>query len=206
MDELNNLKQAWQAFSDVNKQKQYSAEELQQIVKKKSNSELQKIQRKLLFEWGLAILVAVAMVVVVSIIKPADIIYALLFVGLILGVSFIPYYKILVFRLNQNQDLKNHLNSFIQSFENLVRQYVRMSAFLLPFAIAGGFLLGFHSSADHDTWLLFFNAKNISILVATIILISFAGYYIQRKYFNWVYGKNIQRLNDCLSDLEEVDE
>lgn len=204
MDELNDLKQAWQVFSDVSNKKQYTTEELNHIVRKRSNNELQKIQRKLLLEWGLAILISVLIVVVVGIKKPSDIIYALIFVGIILGISFIPYYKIMVFRYRQNQDLKSHLTSFLKAFDGLVTKYIRMSTILIPFAGLGGFLLGYHSEAAHEEWLQLFSVKNIIIIIFIVVTISLGGNWFQRRYFSWIYGKNIKRLKNCLVDLEEV--
>lgn len=203
MDELNDIKQAWQAFSNVSNKKQYSTEELHNIVRKKSNNELQKIQRKLLLEWGVAIFISALMVVMVGINKPSDILYALIFVGVILSVSFIPYYKIVVFKYHQNQDLKSHLSGFINAFERLVNQYIRMSTILVPFAGLGGFLLGFHSTAGQDVWQVFFSLKFITILVGAVLAISFGGNWFQRRYFTWVYGKNIERLKNSLADLSD---
>ncbi len=204
MDELNNFKQAWRTISEAESEKEYSADDLKRIVKKRSNNELTKIRRKLIFEWSLAVFISMLLVIVIYIINPADTIYALLFIGLILGISFIPYFKVLRLRFSQYNDLKNHLTGFLDSFESLVSQYIKMSTILLPVAGLGGFLLGFHSTAGTDAFMALFTIKNILILLFSVAVISFIGHWLQRRYFNWIYGKNLERLRKCLHDLEEV--
>lgn len=206
MDELNNLKQAWEAFSDVSAQKQYSSDELKKIVRKRSNNELLKIKRKLFFESGLGIFLSLMLVVIVGLIKPADTFYALLFIFTILAVSFIPYIKVFKLGLVQKSNLKSHLSQFLSSFENLVEQYIRLSTVLMPIAGLGGFLLGLHATLTPEEWLAFFSIINIIIIVVALIAISFIGQLFLRRYFNWIYGKNIERLNDCLTELESTND
>lgn len=206
MDDFNNLKKAWVDFSDVSTSKKFTKEELNKIVKQDSNNELQKIKRKLLLEWGLAIVISLLMVVIVGLKKSSDIIYALLFVMIILGVSFVPYYNVFRFRIHQNNDLKTHLTNYIGAFNQLVAQYIRMSTILIPVSGLGGFLLGFHSSVESQVWVSLFTIKNILILVCSVAAISFVGGWVQRRYFTWIYGSNIKRLQKCLDDLDdEVD-
>lgn len=206
MDELNSLKQAWDAFSDVSAQKQYSSEELNKIVRKRSNNELLKVKRKLFFESGLALFLSIMLVVVVQIIKPADTFYALIFIFTILAVSFIPYIKVFKSGLVQRSNLKSHLSQFLSSFENLVEQYIRLSTILMPIAGLGGFLLGLHATLSAEEWLAFFTIASIVIILIALVAISFIGQFFLRRYFNWIYGKNIERLKGCLTELESTED
>ena len=79
-----------------------------------------------------------------------------------------------------------------------------MAAFLIPIAGLGGFLLGFHSAAQED-WPVFFQNLNLILLLLFVAFISFCGYWLQKSYFRWIYGKNMQRLRQCLDDLNEVE-
>ncbi len=204
MNDLDNLKDAWKTISQSGAMSAYSTNELRLMVRKRSNNELSKIRRKIIMEWSVAFLLSLFLVLFVRVINPADTKYALLFIGVILAVSFIPYVKVIRLKLANHPDLKSYLTLFIDRFERLIKQYIRMAAFLIPIAGLGGFLLGFQSAARED-WPVFFQNFNIVLLLLFVAFISFCGYWLQKRYFRWIYGKNIQRLRQCLDDLNEVE-
>lgn len=204
MNDLDNLKDAWKSISHPGGVSAYSADELGRMVRKRSNNELSKIRRKIILEWSVAFLLSLFLVLFVRIINPADTKFALLFIGLILGVSFIPYLKVIRLKFANHPDLKSYLTLFIDRFERLIKQYIRMAAFLIPIAGLGGFLLGFHSAAQQE-WQEIFHGYNLILLLLFVAFISFCGYWLQKRYFHWIYGKNIQRLRQCLADLNEVE-
>jgi len=205
-NELDNLKRAWQTISEAESKKDYSTDDLKRIVKKKSNNELVKIRRKIIFEWSMAIVLSVFLVLFIHFINPADTNYALLFIGVILAISFFPYLSILQLKFSNTTHLKDYLIDFIARFDKLVKQYIRMATILIPVAGLGGFLLGFHSAAGQDEWDGFFTILNLFLVVFFVGLVSLGGCWVQRRYFKWIYGKNIQRLRDCLTELEDVKE
>lgn len=204
MNDLDNLKDAWKTISQPGALSAYSAEELRRMVRKRSNNELDKIRRKIIMEWSVAFLLSLLLVLFVRVINPAETKFALLFIGLILGVSFIPYLKVIRLKLANHPDLKSYLLLFIDRFDRLIKQYIRMATFLIPIAGLGGFLLGFHSAARQE-WQEFFQLNNVIYLLLFVAFISFCGYWLQKRYFRWIYGKNIQRLRQCLDDLNEVE-
>jgi hypothetical protein len=203
ISEIDNLKDAWKTISDAGSQKEYSADELKKIVKKQSNNELAKIRRKILFEWTIAFILSVFLVVFISSVKPADTLYALFFIVVIFGFSFIPYINVIKFKFTPDTTLKNYLEEFISRFDNLVKKYIRMVVFLYPVAGLGGFLLGLHSKLPKEEWNSFFTTESIIWIIVAIVAISLLGCWMQKKYFNWLYGKNIDRLRDCLKNLEK---
>lgn len=206
INELDDLKSAWKTISDAESKKDYSVQELEKIVRKRSNNELAKIRRKILLEWGIGILLSVFLVLFIYYINPTDTKFALLFIGVILVVSFFPYISIFQLKFSSHADLLSYLHEFILRFDKLVKQYIRMSAILVPVAGVGGFLLGLHSTTNNNEWYSFFILSNLLLLAFFILLISFGGYWLQGRYFKWVYGKNIQRLRVCLEELEVVEE
>ncbi|MGE4288845.1 MAG: hypothetical protein AB7E36_09160 [Salinivirgaceae bacterium] len=204
MNDLDNLKDAWKTISKPGAMSAYSADELRRMVRKRSNNELSKIRRKIIMEWSVAFLLSLFLVLFVRVINPADTKFALLFIGVILGVSFIPYLKVIRLKLANHPDLKSYLTLFIERFERLIKQYIRMAAFLIPVAGLGGFLLGFHSAARQE-WQEIIQGYNGLWLILFVGLISCCGYWIQKRYFRWIYGKNMQRLRQCLDDLNEME-
>lgn len=205
MNDLDNLKNAWKTISDKGGSKSYSADEIRRMVKGRSKNELAKIRRKIISEWTLALLLSFGMVLFVRLINPSDTKFALLFILLILTFSSVPYYNVIRLKYSNHSDLKTYLTEFIARFEKLVQQYIRMSVFLMPLAGLGGFMLGFHSAATQTEWHGLLKLINLLLIAGFLVMISWGGYWLQRRYFTWVYGKNIQRLRDCLTDLEEVE-
>jgi len=205
MDELNELKHAWKTIADSRNGCEYSLIEIKKIVKGRSNNELLKIRRKIIFEWSIALLLSLSLVLFIYFFNPNDTYLAVLLVSIILAISFVPYIKVLRLKFSSHPDLKTYLTEFIHRFERLIKQYIQMAALLMPIAGVGGFLLGIRSTALQINWNGLFQFKNLIIAFLIAVLVSLLGYWLQRRYFKWVYGKNIQRLRDCLNDLEEVD-
>jgi len=203
-DELDNIKNAWKAISEAGAGMEYSAEELHKIVRKRSNNELDKIRRKILLEWSLAIVLSVLLVLFIHLVNPADTRLALFFIGAILALSLMPYVKVIRLKYSNHPDLRTYLREFIVQFNRLIQQYIRMATFVIPLAGLGGFLFGLHGATTPQEWQQFFTGFNVVLLVLFVAVISMAGYWLQRRYFKWIYGKNMQRLNNCLADLDEV--
>ena len=206
MDELDNLKTAWKTFSELSSKKEYSTQELKRMVRQRSNHELAKIRRKLLMEWSVAIFLSLLLVLFIQIINPADTRFALIFILLILGVSLIPYIQVFRMKFSQQAQLKDYLSEFLLRFNKLIRQYIQMSTVLVPLAGLGGFLLGWHSAVGHGEWSTIITWKAMLVILLICVGISMGGRWVQRSYFNWLYGKNLKRLQQCLDDLEEVEE
>lgn len=203
---MDNLKNAWKTITESGYRKEYSSGELMKIVRKKSNNELTKIRRKLIIEWALSIILSLFIVVFIKIVNNGDTIYALTFVGLILIASFFPYLNIMRIKSDSQSDLKSYLKEFIGGFERLIDQYLKIATILMPITVAGGTLLGVHSSLSADEWSHFFETEIIIILVFLVGFLSFGAYWFLKKYFGWNYGKNLKRLKDCLADLEKANE
>lgn len=205
-EDFDSLKNAWNAIAGTDSEKGYSTDELRKIVRRKSNNELEKIRRKIIVEWSLALVLSVLLVFVINFINASDTKWALLFVGLILAVSFIPYIKVLRLKITNHPNLKTYLNAFILTMNELINRYIRMAAFIIPLAGLGGFLLGFHSTSTPDEWLALFTPLYLLVLFLFVFVISLGGFWFQKRYFKWMYGKNMERLQSCLTDLNEVDE
>jgi len=205
MDELDNFKNAWKSMAELRTKDEYSAVEIKKLVTGRSNNELSKIRRKIIVEWAMAILLSLFLVLFIYFINPKDAPYALLLVLIILSISFVPYIKVIRLKYSSHADLKTYLSLFIYRFEKLIKQYIQMAAILVPIAGVGGFLLGLHSVASIEGQEEIFSFKNLLIAVLLVVVVSFSGFWLQKRYFTWIYGKNIQRLRNCLNDLEEAE-
>ena len=205
MNELDNYKNAWKTIAETELKKEYSVDDLKKIVKKRSNSELSKIRRKLIFEWALSLVLSVFLVAYMNFVNPSETRFAIAFVIVVFVVSFAPYMRILKFQLSQNSDLRTYLKGFLDAFNTMINQYVKLSVFLIPIASIGAFILGAQIGFDMESWAELFAAVNFIWLILSLFFIGVASYWIPRKYFKLIYGKNIKRLENCLSDLEEAE-
>lgn len=198
MDELKNLKTTWDSFSKVSEKKQYTTYQLKQLLKHKSNNEFQKIKRKMLVEFVFSIILCCFLLVYILIVDPIKIWYSLAFFIAIITISSVPYFIVKKTNVNIDNSLKEYLAEFLKKFKRI---YVNTFTVLIPITIVGSFFIGYNIS-DKD-YLSNISFSKITIIVAVIIALSFVGFLLQKKYFNWVYGKNLDRLKECLADLQE---
>lgn len=202
MDELNHLKKIWNQVSDT-KAPKLSSDELRKIVRGRSNSEVEKIRRKLRSELATTIVLSFIIVGIVYWYKPQDTIYGVILVLVSMAVSIRYYRSLFKMKFCQGEELLSYLKMFVSNFESLIAQYNQRSMFMFPFAAAGGFLLG-RSIVDGNEWSAFFTTTNIIYLAVVVVIISVLGYQIQKRYFRWIYGKNIERLRNLIIELEQI--
>lgn len=206
MDELDNLKDAWKTLSDAQRSKQYSQTELMQLVKRKSNNELLKIRRKLLLEWTMVLVLSVLLVLYIGWLNPSDALFAVIFLLIILIVSFVPYLNLIRFKMIHYTNLRSHLTEFIARYDKMVSDYTKISFVTIPVGVLGGFAFGYHSHGSRYGWSDLFEAKKFILLLVLLVLISIGGCYLQKSYFKWFYGRNLNRIKQCLSELDEVEQ
>jgi hypothetical protein len=205
MDELDSFKNAWKSMAEIRTKEEFSAEEIKKLVTGRSNNELSKIRRKIIVEWAMAIMLSLFLVLFVYFVNPKDAPYALLLVLIILSISFVPYIKVIRLKYSSHADLKTYLSLFLYRFEKLIKQYIQMAAILVPIAGVGGFLLGLHSVANIEGQAEILGVMDLLIAILVVMVVSISGFWLQKRYFTWIYGKNIQRLRNCLKDLEEAE-
>lgn len=206
MNELDDLKQTWKTLSESQVQKEYTHQELLLIVKRKSNNELLKMRQKLLIEWSLAIFLALLLVIYIGWLNPADTLFVGLFLLVILVVSFVPYLKLVKLKIAHYTDLRSHLHELINRYDKMVAQYTHLSFVTIPIGVLGGFALGYHSNGSTYGWDDLFEWPKFLILVLILSGVAFGGCYLQKKYFSWFYGKNLDRIKKCLAELEKAED
>lgn len=204
--ELEKLKNTWHAVVDSDTSKSFSSDELKRIVNRRSNNEISKIRRKIIFECVISILFSVGLIVFVQIIDSSKTIWVSLYISLIVALSLFPYLKVVRFSVNGGSDLKQHLSSYIKAFDNLVYQSVKIYTFLIPIGMLSAYLLGFSIGVHLENKVYEFRTLDLIIGLTVVGSVTFIGYLILKRYFKWIYGKNISRLKDCLADLNRGEE
>jgi cation transport ATPase len=203
---MDNFKDAWKTLSKSNFGNNYSVEELNKIVRQKSKSEISRIKRKIIIEWSLSLVLSILFVGFVHYSAPTKTIYALIFIALIFTVSLIPYINLIKKGDISQNDLKRYLEDFVFRFEKLVSQYIRMIVYLIPLVVCGAYFLGFYIGNTFNGTSFFINTKHAIISVAVIAAFIALGCFLLKRYFKWIYGKNIYRIKECLNELEDKKE
>ncbi len=202
IDELDKFKDVWQALSQSNLNKNYSREELNKIVRRQSRNEIAKIRRKFMLEGSLSLFLAGIFVAFVGYFDTSILIYAIGLIVILLVVGLLPNIKMLRRKTVPQQNLKQYLEDYIQSFEKLISRYVQMIVYLIPLAACGAYIIGFYLGLTHSSEFRKPGFYDYTFGIAIVAGLTALGYALLKRYYHWIYGKNMARLKQCLTDLE----
>ncbi len=202
MDELDKLKNIWDSISNSVIDKNLSTNELRRIVERKSKSEILKVKRKFIAEWVLSIILSLLLVGYVYVFESSMTLYSIGLVFILFAVSLIPFIKIIEQKSISHIEIKEYLKLFIERYEQLVENIVRLHTFLIPFGILGGYMLGYATVVSNISGFEL-TVKDCGLCLIIIVPITVIAYLLSKRYSYWVYGKNIKRLKECLAELEK---
>ncbi len=197
MDNIDNIKSAWQILNKANEQKKYSKAELQNIVKQKSNNEVLKIKRKMIIELYVSIGLFALLFIAILINKSHDIVFVATFLVALIIISFIPYFILRKINVKIDTNIKEYLNNFMFSFKRL---YINTYSILIPFAILGSLTIGFNINLTQ--LITNITIREILLILGIIIISYLLGLITLQLYFKWLYGKHLQRIKDCITELQ----
>ncbi|MBK7215174.1 MAG: hypothetical protein IPH88_18175 [Bacteroidales bacterium] len=99
--------------------------------------------------------------------------------------------------------LKDELQSNYDNFRQWWRIQERVSLFVYPFALAGGFILGATIGSGKTADQLMGNPRVLIILLITMLIMVPVSFYFARLLFRLSYGKHLERLKGLIAELEE---
>lgn len=99
-----------------------------------------------------------------------------------------------------NKELMVHYNSFQRWWS--VQE--RISIFVYPIAVAGGFILGGVMGSGKPVEAFLYNGKVLGILGITTLTIVPICYFGARWMFNYAYGKHLKILKATIDELSEA--
>ncbi|MFT3846065.1 MAG: hypothetical protein QM725_13505 [Lacibacter sp.] len=207
--ELEQLKEMWNSADEQHKAS--SAEELQALLRKKSQSPIAKIKRNLFAE-----------LVVIAILYPLIIAYYFLnFSGgmlalpvllFVIGVAYIFYYvqknKLLKKMECNTCEVKANLKMQMQTLEKYVRFYLLAGTAITPFTMIVASCIVLFYSPQSQQYPSALQSKQFlimfaGILAAVTIILTIPIYFINKWYVRKLYGQHIERLKSIVDEMDE---
>jgi hypothetical protein len=103
--------------------------------------------------------------------------------------------------VSPSNSLKEELTMHYNSFQRWWLLQQKMGLFVYPIAAAGGFVLGGTLGSGKPVEAFLYNAKMLSILGITILVLVPLCYFGARWMFNYAYGKHLKKLKSAIDDL-----
>lgn len=97
--------------------------------------------------------------------------------------------------------LKQELEKNYNSFQRWWSIQVRISVFIFPVAIAGGFILGGALGSGKPVESFLYNSHVLALLGITIVVLSPLCYYLAIWMFDYTYGKHLKKLKLLIEEL-----
>lgn len=212
MIELEDLKNIWSSKieNDIGKQT-IEQEKIRALLKKKSTSIIDKLRKNLL---GEIIMFCVCLVLVACVPIYLQTKEVFIICALIITLIFVPYLIYYVKKYNElkrffsyNQNIKSSLQLLISQLEKYLNIYFWGSLLLTPIS---GFLLGFAILYEMKAlgFLIYFDAfssANLSLILSFALLLTLLSYPIMKWYIRKLYGQHLEKLKDCLKELNEIE-
>jgi hypothetical protein len=164
-----------------------------------------KIKSNLLTGMAWALLVTAGYIVVLFFFPLWEICIALgvliLFNTLIMIESWKLYRK-MPSAITPSNSLKQELTLHCKSLQRWWSVQQKISLFVYPIAVAGGFILGGFLGSGKPVESFLYNSKMLGILGITILTVVPICYFGARWIFNYAYGKYLRQLKATIDDLE----
>jgi hypothetical protein len=210
MTELEDLKNIWSKTieKDVGQQV-VEQEKIRALLNKKSTNIIDRVRKNL---FGEIVMFCVCLLLVACVpfyLRTKEII--ILCVAVV-GLVFIPYliyyikkYLELKRFFSYHQDIKSSLELLITQLEKYLNIYFWGSLLLTPIS---GFLSGFAVLYEMKAlgFLVYFDvfsSATLSMILSFALLLTLISYPIMKWYIRKLYGQHVEKLKDCLKELNE---
>ena len=212
MIELEDLKNIWSSKieNDIGQQS-IEKEKIRDLLNKRSTNIIDKLRKNLLLEIIMfcVCLLLIACVTIYLHTKEINILFVI-----VIAFIFIPYliYYIKKYRelkkfFSFNQDIKSSLQSLIIQLEKYLKIYFLGSILLTPiYVFLSGFAILYEMKALG--FLLYFDvfsSATLSMILSFALLLTLLSYPIMKWYIRKLYGQHLEKLKDCLKELNEAE-
>ncbi len=186
-----------------------SEADIANLLTKKANSVLVKIQKSLWFEIISAIVITIAFALIAFISKYQSIqIYFSVFT-----LVFIPFTIVFIFLLKKtssidnNLPVKSNLQSIVNILEEFMKRYFQFTMALIPICLVFSFALGYTEKEPihfMDNLISTYKPSVLWILVFTAVYVVgliVGVYYFTKWYLRKMYGKYVDELKKYIDEL-----
>lgn len=130
------------------------------------------------------------------------------------GIYFHPLFHLLYTKIQRaqtlfflHQDIKTSLQALVVQLEKYLSIYFWGSLLLTP---VSGFLSGFAILYQMKAlgFLVYFDAfssATLSMILSFALLLTLISYPVMKWYVRKLYGQHLEKLKDCLKELEEAE-
>lgn len=212
MIELDDLRHIWKDKIDSNIDKQHMEQEkIRELLNRKSTNIIDKLRKNLLLEICMFCFCLLLVACVPFYFKSREVTLLCL---IVISVIFIPYliYYLKKYRefqqfFSYNQNIKSSLKALIAQLEKYLKIYFWGSLLLTP---VSGFLSGFAILYEMKAlgFLLYFDifsSATLSMILSFALLLTLISYPVMKWYIRKLYGQHLEKLKDCLKELEEFE-
>lgn len=203
MDELEKMKELWkEVHQNQPNYTQVNQEQLMENLSKKSTNIFTKLNKSIRLEY-LGFVIGLPMILYSAFSSPHSgseikiAAFLLCVMGLVLFAILWKDFAKIQYYTSQSATLKQNLSDAISHLDTFVSLYFKVYLFLWP--MVGVFCYYvfkpvLKSPISEDESLIY--------LFASVILSTFIGYFIQKWYTEWMYGKYLNQLRNLKNELE----
>lgn len=207
--ELEQLKEMWNSADK--QQTDSSAEELQAMLRKKSQSPIAKMKRNLLIEL-VVVLVLYTLIIVYYFLNFSGGMLALPVLLFVIGLVYVFYYigknKLLKKMECNSCEVKANLSMQVKTLEKYVRFYLVAGTAIFPITMVVASCIILFYSPQSQQYPSALQSKQfivmfVGILIAATALFTIPVYYINKWYVRKLYGQHIERLKSIVDEMDE---
>jgi hypothetical protein len=103
--------------------------------------------------------------------------------------------------ISPSNSLKQELTQHYNSFQRWWAIQEKISLFVYPIAVAGGFILGGILGSKKPVETFLYNSKMLGILGVTVLVMVPLCYFGAKWMFNYGYGKHLKNIKSTIDDL-----
>jgi len=208
--ELDHLKQQMnrQLENDTNWQ---PAEEIKVIIRKKSESVVQKIRRSLWMETIIGLFVNIPMAIYFSYKYPQLLQLKLVWIILFLIIATVPLLGYLITQTYTSEKQSSSILDNLKRIHLLITGYCQLNLFLSILAVPIGYMLGLYlaNSSDNSSGLMGvldnisqLSMKAKAIFIGVLIFFELLFYYLLRRYLDYFYRQYLMKIKEMIRELE----
>jgi len=206
--DIKELKNIWdRQTKDSLSGQEYTSEEIESMLKKRSMNSVEKIRRNIILELVVGI-VLISLLIIMLFRRPSDPfirITAGFFFLIVVLTSF--YYLSKVRQLNMiitgNKDIRETLDQLIMVMKRYISILMKSTLIITPLAVTLGYITGLKFSLGEGYTGLHGNPRILIFMFITLVAITLLIYPLMKFYLQWLYGKHLNDLEKCREELEE---
>jgi hypothetical protein len=194
----------------TNEQNNWSGEDIEQILNKKTFSVIEKLKKSILYEIIFGLLGLLLFVILAFTTKYHSIrtYFGISAVFIFLLLFLLIYLLIKTINLNKvPQPVISNLTSYVVLIEEYMKRYFQFTMAMVPICLFFAGWLGYHEKTPIPELdqLIIKNQLSFKLILAISIvyMISFGigMYYFTKWYLHKIYGKYVLELKYCIKDL-----